>query len=682
MSSSRRSARIAVALAAVFVAACSGSDGRDGKDGTSGSNGTNGSDGLGALVVTSTEAAGANCAYGGTKIETGQDADADGVLDAAEVSSTRYVCSAGFPSVSQVAPAPDAAEIPVDTAFQVVFTTRVDPTTVSGKSVTLVDGEGAAVEATVTYDDTARTATLVPTLPLVKGNAYVLSVSSAVRDLAGAILLPEFSATYVVNVDHRAPAIVATSPADGGEVALYGTVRVTFDEVLDESAAAGARFEVKDGEGAPVAGSVSYDASRAALVFTPDEPFTEGERYEARVRIVAADTLGNFAQEDRTWTFTAATPVMTAAPTFSTSSLRAGEPVTVTIPVNAATQGAQLFLTDDLASGGVVYDLGDFASDGEGLVTATFTVPSGMSLGSYALAVVAYDEASYREYYWDSAVSVANYATYAGAGEADSQIPLAFLDVAALTVPNLEVTIDGVTAGTTAGAVEVAWTVKNVGDGDAGASALGLFADGREPGAYYVPDAWIDVPAIAAGASVTGTTPVSGATTRVWAVADLAQQVGESNEHDNAASMLLVTSVTLENATATPIADDGYPTDVAASIVEVAGLDQVHGVIVKVNVTHTYDADLVIDLVSPAGTTIRLADGVGGGGEDFAGTVFDDAALIAIDEGAAPFTGMYRPFQALSTFAGEAANGTWTLRVGDAAWVDVGTLTSWSLTIW
>ncbi|MDO7849162.1 hypothetical protein Q5H92_22555, partial [Hymenobacter sp. M29] len=55
--------------------------------------GAAGSAGLNALVRTTAEAAGANCATGGTKIETGQDANSNGSLDASEITATRYVCN-------------------------------------------------------------------------------------------------------------------------------------------------------------------------------------------------------------------------------------------------------------------------------------------------------------------------------------------------------------------------------------------------------------------------------------------------------------------------------------------------------------------------------------------------------------------------------------------------------------
>jgi hypothetical protein len=83
-----------------------GPAGPAGPVGATGAAGTNGTNGLNALIKTTTEAAGANCANGGTKIETGLDANSNGVLDAGEVntSQTQYVCNGNLsnstPSIS------------------------------------------------------------------------------------------------------------------------------------------------------------------------------------------------------------------------------------------------------------------------------------------------------------------------------------------------------------------------------------------------------------------------------------------------------------------------------------------------------------------------------------------------------------------------------------------------------
>jgi hypothetical protein len=79
-----------------------GPQGVAGTTGLQGPAGAAGTNGLNALIKTTTEPAGSNCANGGTKIETGLDANNNGVLDASEVnaSQTKYVCNGGSNSNS------------------------------------------------------------------------------------------------------------------------------------------------------------------------------------------------------------------------------------------------------------------------------------------------------------------------------------------------------------------------------------------------------------------------------------------------------------------------------------------------------------------------------------------------------------------------------------------------------
>jgi len=95
-------------------------DGKDGKDGSScrvekngettliictdgsaetvtplqGPPGDKGDTGTSALIATSDESAGANCSFGGTRIDVGVDTNNDGVLSQDEVTNTSFVCNA------------------------------------------------------------------------------------------------------------------------------------------------------------------------------------------------------------------------------------------------------------------------------------------------------------------------------------------------------------------------------------------------------------------------------------------------------------------------------------------------------------------------------------------------------------------------------------------------------------
>ncbi len=102
---------------------------------------------------------------------------------------------------------------------------------------------------------------------------------------------------------------------------------------------------------------------------------------------------------------------------------------------------------------------------------------------------------------------------------------------------------------------------------------------------------------------------------------------------------------------------------------------------VLLNVQHTFDADLSFSLISPAGTEIILAGGVGLDGNNYTDTYFDDEATIAIDSSAAapPFTGVFRPIEKLWLFDGENSLGEWKLRVTDNGFQDGGFLLGWSV---
>ncbi|CAN5639999.1 hypothetical protein BH11PLA2_BH11PLA2_15580 [soil metagenome] len=107
----------------------------------------------------------------------------------------------------------------------------------------------------------------------------------------------------------------------------------------------------------------------------------------------------------------------------------------------------------------------------------------------------------------------------------------------------------------------------------------------------------------------------------------------------------------------------------------------VNTVTVEINITHTWDSDLDVYLISPAGTLVNLLSAVGGSSDNFTNTVFDDLATTSINAGAAPFTGTFIPNQPLSTFKGEQGIGDWSLALIDFAAGDVGTLVNWTLNL-
>jgi subtilisin-like proprotein convertase family protein len=118
---------------------------------------------------------------------------------------------------------------------------------------------------------------------------------------------------------------------------------------------------------------------------------------------------------------------------------------------------------------------------------------------------------------------------------------------------------------------------------------------------------------------------------------------------------------------------------------------------VLIDITHTWDADLDIILIPPGGNSyVHLCSDVGGAGDNFIQTIFDQQAATLITAGVAPFNGSFRPeggaigwvgdfplpgppLADLDSLVGRASAGSWSLWVDDDTGADVGTINTWSL---
>ncbi|MBN2383113.1 proprotein convertase P-domain-containing protein [bacterium] len=100
---------------------------------------------------------------------------------------------------------------------------------------------------------------------------------------------------------------------------------------------------------------------------------------------------------------------------------------------------------------------------------------------------------------------------------------------------------------------------------------------------------------------------------------------------------------------------------------------------VTIDISHTYDWDLIISLIGPDNTTVILSEQNGDYGDNYTDTHFDDEGSIPIGSGTAPFTGTYIPDEALSAFDGKGTLGLWQLKVQDVYSADGGQINSWSI---
>ncbi len=138
---------------------------------------------------------------------------------------------------------------------------------------------------------------------------------------------------------------------------------------------------------------------------------------------------------------------------------------------------------------------------------------------------------------------------------------------------------------------------------------------------------------------------------------------------------------TVYNSGDTPInIPDNNPVG-ATSIINVPTTSLITDLIVTIDVTHTFDADLIITLIAPDGTEVILSNRNGGSGDNFIGTIFNTTATTPIADGSAPFTGEFLPDEDLGILIGGFSGGDWGLKITDNAGIDTGSIDSWSLEI-
>lgn len=102
---------------------------------------------------------------------------------------------------------------------------------------------------------------------------------------------------------------------------------------------------------------------------------------------------------------------------------------------------------------------------------------------------------------------------------------------------------------------------------------------------------------------------------------------------------------------------------------------------INFSITHTFDSDLGIYLVSPDGTVFVISTDNGGSGSNYTNTTISDAGATNISAGTAPFTGTFQP--EVGTFASYVGSfaGIWRLYAFDNVGGDTGSITNFSLSL-
>lgn len=160
-------------------------------------------------------------------------------------------------------------------------------------------------------------------------------------------------------------------------------------------------------------------------------------------------------------------------------------------------------------------------------------------------------------------------------------------------------------------------------------------------------------------------------------------QTQSTGNYDLRLDVALVDDAQLKVSSSFPIPGQTIPDQsVLVDSIFVSDSRNVKDVNVTINIVHPFVSDLFISLVGPTGQQVDLVRNIGGSGDNFTFTVFNDEAtrsILSATAADAPFTGSWRPMQSLSAFDGQSAAGQWQLVIRDTKGNDVGSLLEWSL---
>lgn len=111
----------------------------------------------------------------------------------------------------------------------------------------------------------------------------------------------------------------------------------------------------------------------------------------------------------------------------------------------------------------------------------------------------------------------------------------------------------------------------------------------------------------------------------------------------------------------------------------------IENVSVNINITHTYIRDLIVTLISPSGTQVRLLNRPCPNSALYQNAVATFSSTgVALSCNLQPqnaVSGNVLPVDPITNFVGQNSQGVWTLRVQDAVNQDGGTINSWSLNL-
>jgi hypothetical protein len=231
--------------------------------------------------------------------------DVVGNVDQSPASYT-WTVDTTAPTVNNLSPADAAAGVASTTNVTATFSEAMNSSSISSQTFTLKQqGSTSQLGAAVSYDSTAKKATLDPSTDLAPNTTYTATLTTGVKDAAGNTLGQELSWTFTTDIVR--PTVVSYAPQSAA--ALSTNVAATFSVSMDPNSITNQSFTLtRQGSTSPVAAQVTYDSASKTATLNPDSDLSDNSFYTAVIKsgsTGAKDLQGNGLAQDFSWTFSA-----------------------------------------------------------------------------------------------------------------------------------------------------------------------------------------------------------------------------------------------------------------------------------------------------------------------------------------------------------------------------------------
>lgn len=237
--------------------------------------------------------------------------------------TTSKVADTTAPTVSTIAPAADATEVPVNTLISVSFSEPMDPLSLTTSSFFVVCSANVSktnpgFDGDVFYAPNGDMAVFKPARDLPTDSVCKVTVTSDVEDTAGNALMSPYSWSFSTGAttDSTEPTVISTAPAaNATEVPLNTLVSVSFSEPMDPLSITTSSFYVlcssivaKTNPGFD--GDVFYAPNGNMAVFKPARDFPANSHCVVTVTTDVSDASGVSLANNFVWTFTTSSAIV------------------------------------------------------------------------------------------------------------------------------------------------------------------------------------------------------------------------------------------------------------------------------------------------------------------------------------------------------------------------------------